>query len=152
MFSKLRNLFTTWSLPKDPNFKFRDVAKQRLGHLLVVELGANDYVIIHDMLAKIQLEETDDATKSRELIGLRYMALAMSLRTKRGRIPFDWQDENDLLYLATLPQSKVLPVLDAIASLSGIEWITPNYSPKESDNDDVEVEPPSKKELEQNPS
>lgn len=152
MLDNIKKWVKSWFLPKDPSFKQRVVAQQKFGSLILVELGASDYVIIHDMLAKIQLEDKDDATKSREMIGLRYMALAMSLRTRAGRIPLDWQDQNDLLYLATLPYSQVIPALDAIALLSGIDWITPNFKPPETESAAVEVEPPSQEELDKNPS
>ena len=152
MIALLKRWVAELAMPKDPNFKHRVMGKKKLGHLFIVELGASDYVIIHDMLGKIQTDDTDEITKSRELMGLRYMALAMSLRTRFGKMPFDWQNDVDLMYLATLPHSKVIPTLDEIAAISGIEWITPSYAPKYTDEQPVEVEQPSKKELDENPS
>ncbi|WP_194442357.1 hypothetical protein [Pseudoalteromonas simplex] len=152
MIAWLKRWLAERAMPVDPNFKHRIVAKQKLGHFFIVELGASDYVIIHDMLGRIQAEDTDDATKSRELMGLRYMALAMSLRTGNGRMPFDWQNDVDLMYLATLPHSKVIPALDEIAAISGIDWITPSFIPKETDTQLEEVEQPTQEDLDANPS
>ncbi|GGA80789.1 hypothetical protein GCM10011369_23440 [Neiella marina] len=153
MLTRIKSWLNGFSLPKDANFKQRTVARQKLGNWLLVELGANDYVLIHDMLAKIQLSDQDEADKNRELIGLRYMALAMSLRTRSGRIPLDWQNQDDLMHLANLPNSRVIPALDAIAILSGIDWITPSYQPQSIDEaEQQDVDPPTQEEIAENPS
>ena len=142
-------------MPKDKTFAHRaQSAAAKLGRWLIVELSAADAVVIMDQLNLIQRSHADLEEKGRNVMALRYQAIAMSLRTKSGRIPLKWDRETDLLFLASFPQSKISLVLAEIASVSDMPWIDPLYQPPKSENDSQseEPEPLSDEDLARNPS
>lgn len=146
-------LLRRWLKPKDPHFKLRPVAEQRFGRWLLVELGANDYVVLIDLLSRIQHSDVDSDTKGQQMVGLRYMALAMSLRTPFGRVPLDYNNQADLLWLGNQPYSQLVQPLKAIAQLSDIPWLDPDFMAEQvEEENDVELIPPTKQEIEVNPS
>lgn len=146
-------LLRRWFKPKDPHFKLRSVAQQRFGRWLLVEMGANDYAVLVDLLSQIQRSDADTGIKGQQMIGLRYMALAMSLRTPSGRVPLDYNNQADLLWLGEQPHSQLLKPLKIIAELSDIPWLDPDFMVESVEEDsDVELVPPTKKEIEANPS
>ena len=141
--------------PKDPNFKQRPQASEKFGKWVLVEIGANDYAVLVGLLSKIRLSNAEPDMQGHQIIGLRYMALAMSARTKSGRIPLDWNNQSDLLWLGTLPYSRIEPALEAIAVLSDIPWIAPSFIAAEHEQTqeaELDVIPPTAEEIEENPS
>jgi hypothetical protein len=131
MFSLAKKWWAAYKRPSDPLFKRRPQAKQGFGNWLLVELGATEYVILQDTLHSIHIGDSSIEQKGREILGLRYQALAMSSRTKGGKIPLDWRSEADLMWLAHLPYSEIVPALQQIAVLSDIPWLNPVQSPKD---------------------
>lgn len=124
MIRLLKRLWAAWQLPRDPLFSKRQRSDVRVGRYLVVEIGADDYTVLMDLLHQIHHGGQDIETKGRQIMGLKYQALAMSLRTRWGRIPFNWRDERDLMDLASLPYSMVLPALEAAAAVSDLPWLS----------------------------
>jgi hypothetical protein len=138
MFLFIKTWWAAYRRPSDPLFKRRPKAKLGFGKWLLVEVGATDYVILMDTLHNIHRTDADIERKGRELMGLRYQALAMSLRTKRGKIPLDWRSPTDLMWLASLPYSEVSVALEQISELSDIPWLNPlqqNQDPPATDQD-----------------
>lgn len=152
MQSLFRLMFKRFFLKKDPLFKRRPASDTKFGNWLIVEIGADEYCILLDMLNTIRISETDTETKGRQIVGLRYCALAMSLRTKSGRIPLDYNQQNDLLWLGSFPFTEIEKSLNAVAQLSDIPWVNPTiekqYSDEEHQKSDAVI---SKEELETNP-
>ena len=152
MLAFIRRWWVSFNRPLDPLFARRPQAKGGFGNWVLVELGATDYVMLQDTLHNIHHADSTIEQKGRQILGLRYQALAMSLRTKRGKIPLDWRSESDLMWLASLPYSEVLPALEQIAVLSDIPWLSPTQKSESADNDQTSsVTPISDEEITQNP-
>ncbi|GBL02931.1 hypothetical protein [Glaciecola sp. KUL10] len=153
MISYIKQLIKGFFLTKDPLFSRRPVSDVKFGAWLLVEISANDYTILLDMLNTIRLSDSDDETKGRQIIGLRYCALAMSLRTKSGRIPLNYNEQKDLLWLGSLPFSQIDIALRAIAELSDIPWLTPDIEQTANTESNETTQPVIDKEaLKANPS
>lgn len=155
MFSWFKRWRAERKMPKDETFNFRAIsAVVSFGRWIIVELSGADCVVIMDQLNLIQRSNTPDEHKGREVMALRYQAIAMSLRTKRGRIPLDWQNETDLLFLASFPQSQVTEALSEIAKVSDMQWLDPQYvhDAAEQSVETQQLEPLSDTELSANPS
>jgi hypothetical protein len=143
MLAAFKSWWVLFKRPSDPLFHRRPKAKSGFGKWLLVELGATDYVILMDTLHSIHSSNADIEVKGRELMGLRYQALAMSLRTKRGKIPLDWRSPTDLMWLASLPYSETSAALGQISELSDIPWLSPlqkNQDPPSSEQGESTVE------------
>lgn len=152
MFNYIKSTLRNLSLPKDPMFKRRAKSSSFFGKWVIVEIGANDYSVLLDMLNAIRISDADSDTKGRQIVGLRYCALAMSLRTKSGRIPLNYNHEQDLLWLGTLPFSEIETGIKEVARISDIPWLDPNLTTEEQPKEQVEYSEPSQEEIEANPS
>lgn len=146
MFTRIKRWLAARKLPADTTFLQRAKSPQRVGWYVLVEIGAAEYTVLMDLLYQIQRSEDDIETKGRQIIGLRYQALAMSLRTPGGRIPFDWQNERDLMQLAALPYSVITPALEAAAELSELPWLSINQSQPVSEGEPQDAPAPLDKE------
>ena len=104
-----------------------------------------------DTLHNIHGSQSTIEEKGREIMGLRYQALAMSLRTKGGKIPLDWRSGADLMWLAQFPYSETVPALQTIAKLSDIPWLNPVQQPKDQPVSDEEQMLLSDEEIAANP-
>lgn len=144
--------FKRFSLPRDPMFNMRPVSNTSFGKWLIVEISANDYTILLDMLNAIRISDDDTETKGRQIVGLRYCALAMSLRTKRGFLPLNYNDERDLLWLGSLPVSEINVALNAVAEISDIPWLNPVVSDSGDSESDDQMPKPTSDEVAINPS
>ncbi len=148
----LKRVWAYFRLPRDPLFNKRQRSDVRVGRYLVVEVGADDYTILMDLLHQIHHGGEDIETKGRQIMGLKYQALAMSLRTRWGRIPFNWRDDRDLMTLASLPYSMVLPALEAAATVSDLPWLSVAQRPAEdSESPAVTPQPLDEKAIAANP-
>ncbi|ANB27228.1 hypothetical protein A6F57_19815 [Alteromonas stellipolaris] len=155
MFAWFKRWRAERKMPKDETFQFRArSAAVSFGRWVIVELSGADCVVIMDQLNLIQRSSTADEHKGREVMALRYQAIAMSLRTKHGRVPLDWTNEVDLLFLASFPYSQVTEALSEIARVSDMKWLDPLYvhDAAEQDVEQQQLEPLSDSELQANPS
>lgn len=154
MFAWFKRWWVERRFPLDPIFSKRPQSNVKFNNWVLVELGAAEYTMIHDLLHDIHRSDHDIETKGREVLGLRYMALAYSIRTRSGRIPINWAEQADQMWLASLPYSQVVPALQAVSELSDIPWLNPIQTAKTNDSqnlqeDDYEY---SKEDIEANPS
>jgi hypothetical protein len=92
MIKAIKAWLKSWRLPKDPLFARRPQSPHRFGNWVLVELGATDYIMVMDTLQSIHNSDANIEDKGKQVLGLRLQVLAMSLRTKRGRIPIDWRN------------------------------------------------------------
>lgn len=151
MLGFVKTWWAAFKRPSDPLFKRRPQAPNGFGQWVLVELGATEYIILMDTLHTIHNSVEDIETKGRKILGLRYQALAMSVRTKSGKEPLDWRSETDLMWLARLPYSEIVPALQQIALLSDIPWLNPVQDTSGDLN--VEAESPiTPQEISANPS
>jgi hypothetical protein len=94
----------------------------------MVELSSAEIVQLSDTFMEILAGDGDPAFKGRAIVGLRISALALSLRTRHGRIPFDSNTERDLRALAGAPQEMVKAGLKLLADHSGFKWLDPEFA------------------------
>lgn len=113
--------------PKDPTFSQKAVADVGFHDWFITEFGGWENAVLSDQLSALLRQEKDDQTINHAFLGLRYQALAMSLRTPSGRIPFDFEDMEQVKDLAKYPYSSVAPALDALAELTDMMWLSPKY-------------------------
>lgn len=153
MLGFVKRWWAAFKRPSDPLFKRRPQAPELFGDWVLVELGATEYVILMDTLHTIHNNDSDIETKGREILGLRYQALAMSCRTKSGKQPLDWRSEVDLMWLARLPYSEVVPALKQIAKLSDLPWLSPDIdeSSRMQESEQPSFARPTSEEIAANP-
>lgn len=123
MIKKLITFFKERRLPKDKLFHSRE-ARPWQG-FMITELGGAEHTLLLDTLHAICRSDSDDQTKGSQMLGLRLQALAYSLRTKSGRIPFDANDEKDLKHLACYPISQAANATRILSEISDIPWLMP---------------------------
>lgn len=123
------------AMPFDPSFEFRAQSPIDFGRWCLVELSGSDCVILLDHLHLIHHSSDTPEEKGRNVMGLRYQAIAMSLRTKSGRIPLSWTSEDDLLFLASFSQSLISQALKEVAKLSDMPWLDPTAASTQPDTD-----------------
>lgn len=154
MLGFFKRWWAAFKRPSDPLFKRRPQAPELFGDWVLVELGATEYVILMDTLHTIHNNDSAIETKGREILGLRYQALAMSCRTKSGKEPLDWRSEIDLMWLARLPYSEVVPALKQIAKLSDLPWLSPDIekAPSGAEVETASFSRPTQEEIAANPS
>lgn len=155
MKSLLIKWFPFWFLKKDLIFNARKVASKKFFNgWQIVELGGEENIILTDMYYQIASSADEHSVKINKIIGLRFQALAMALRRGK-RIPLNWQDPLHITWLSKLPNSILIPALDAVSELSGIDFIGPTVSAQkqstaqQSDTNSVDVD---KEETNANPS
>lgn len=113
------------ALPKDPAFSQKAVANLGFNDWVITEFGGWENAVLSDQLSLLLRHEKDGQDITHAFLGLRYQALAMSLRTPTGRIPFDFENQDQVQALAKYPSSSVAPALDALAELTGMVWLSP---------------------------
>lgn len=142
------------AMQRDSSFEFKAQAPIGFGNWCIVELSGAECVILLDHLHLIHHSNDTPEEKGRNVMGLRYQAIAMSLRTKSGRIPLEWTSENDLLFLASFSQSLISSALKQIATLSDMPWLDPLESVKHSGatDDGTQTNTLTNEEISANPS
>lgn len=146
----------TRRLPWDQFYRKRNKGAWFMGLHRLVEPSAGDVVFLQDELEDIRTNSLyDDAERSRRMFGLRCSALARSVRTLFGRIPYDANDPKDLELLSKVPAEYLIPAFNEAARLSGLYWVAVNLdTDKEPDDEESsELESPyTKEEIAENPS
>lgn len=141
------------AMPFDFSFEFRAQSPMDFGNWLIVELSGSDCVILLDHLHLIHQSSDTVEEKGRNVMGLRYQAIAMSLRTKSGKVPLSWTNEDDLLFLASFSQSLISQALKEVAILSDMPWLDPSESAKQSNSESTSQPAPlTEQETSANPS
>lgn len=123
MLSAIKAWLASRKWPVDPRFKSRPRHPSVFGDWVIVEMGANEYVLVSDALHNIVNSADEHDHKSRRIMALRLQCLAMSIRTHRGRIPFNWQRLEHLQELGLLPITTINTMLDCVAELSELPWL-----------------------------
>lgn len=139
---------------KDPVFRARAQSAVRFDHLLLVEIGAAEHTVLVDTLEQISQSDAEFTKKSSMMIGLRLQALAMSLRTNRGRVPFEYSNEKDLMRLALYPNGAIVAGLEEVAALCDMPWLSASLMAERAALDDEHEEGasmPSRKASSENP-
>lgn len=134
--------------PSDPYFEYRTQLTKLTQHYILVDLNAEHYISLEDHLTdaltrfeKSSKTEEDSARLGNDIMTLRLQALAFSLRTPQGKIPFDANNLDDLKTLIGLPESKLEQAYKLIAEHSKLRRLffefldeTP-IEPKETQGD-----------------
>ena len=109
-------------LGKDKLYKSR--MKRDIGPFCIAELSAADRQMLLTLARNYYAnDQTTDAEKELQFIGLRLQAIAASARNKRGYILFDPMKKTDLDKVSKYPQSVLNKALDAIADISGLPFL-----------------------------
>lgn len=124
-------------LGRDSIFDIRP--KKVVGPWVVVGLGAGDWVKMRDLIQVAVFDNQDTESRYHSYMGYQMRAIALSVRSKWGFPLFDPDDSDELVKIAAYPQSLLEEALEAVADLSGMDWLKPVEPSEQKEPTDTPV-------------
>lgn len=124
--------FKKLKMPTDDYFHCRQVLGEFGGEYLLVDISALNSVELRDAHQKLREDDSlSDVEKFNMYECLQLEGLALSIRTNKGKIPFDATNLADLKSLLEYPEKNLKEAFNTIAVGSRLEFLYWEYLDKE---------------------